>query len=81
VTSHFIGGMDMVEQDWCEHDEKISKYTILDYQFDDKTVKLRVQSWFCPECGRHGAETQVLSPIPVPKRQDNEEYFLTWSEP
>ncbi|MEG6584242.1 hypothetical protein [Dendrosporobacter sp. 1207_IL3150] len=71
----------MVEQRWCEHDEKTSKFTMLDYQFEDKTVKLRVQSWFCPICGMHGAETQVISPMPFPKRIEQNAYSLCWVEP
>lgn len=71
----------MVERVWCEHEEKTSKYTILDYRFDDKVVKLRVQSWFCPVCGMHGAETQVISPAPIPKGWQEEAYPLIWPEP
>lgn len=67
---------------WCEHDEKTSKYTMLEYQFADKMVKLRVQSWFCPEYGMHGAETQVLNPPPTPKQMNGNPatYPLIWLE-
>lgn len=73
----------MVKREWCEHEEKTSKYTILDYRFDSKVVKLRIQSWFCPECGLHGAETQVLDPAPPPRPivWSSGTYPLTWTEP
>jgi len=58
----------MKKATWCEHSDKTSKYTTLQYDFGHKTVTMRVQSWFCPECGLHGAETEVLSPEGI-KRQ------------
>jgi hypothetical protein len=50
----------MEKQTWCEHLDKTSKYTTLKYEFGHKTVLMRIQSWFCPECGVHGAETEVM---------------------
>jgi len=46
-------------QGWCEHLSKVSKYSILKYQFEDRVVILRVQTWMCPECGMHGADTEI----------------------
>ncbi len=70
----------MLGQGWCEHDEKTSKYTVLDYQFGDKIVKLRVQSWFCPECGMHGSDTQVVNPQPATRQLAGNQtaYPLIW---
>ena len=45
---------------WCEHLEKRSKFTLVDYRCLDGVTKLKVQSWFCPECGVHGAETAII---------------------
>lgn len=45
----------------CEHLELSSKYTVLKYYVDDREVLLRVQSWVCPECGTHGAETEIVN--------------------
>ncbi|WP_425060293.1 hypothetical protein SCACP_09810 [Sporomusa carbonis] len=45
---------------WCEHAELTSKYTLLRYNFDDKEVLLRVQTWVCPLCGIHGADTEMI---------------------
>jgi hypothetical protein len=45
---------------WCEHEEKTSKYTMVKYCFQDKEVLLRVQTWVCPICGIHGANTEVV---------------------
>ena len=50
------------ETNWCEHLDKTSKYTTLRYEFGHKSVVLRIQSWCCPECGVHGAETEVVQP-------------------
>lgn len=50
----------MQKETWCEHLDKASKYTTLQYEFGHKTVTMRIQSWFCPECGVHGAETEVI---------------------
>lgn len=50
----------MKNETWCEHMDKTSKYTTLKYEFGNKTVTMRIQSWFCPECGVHGAETEVI---------------------
>lgn len=52
----------MKKQLWCEHSEKISKYVIVDYKFDDNTKELKIQSWLCPECGVHGARTELINP-------------------
>ncbi len=46
---------------WCEHVDKISKYTLQEYFTDDEKVLLRIQSWFCPECGIHGASTEIIN--------------------
>jgi len=51
----------MEKQNWCEHDEKISKYTTLNYECHSKSVILRIQSWFCPECGVHGAQSEIVN--------------------
>lgn len=51
----------MKKQLWCEHSEKISKYVIVDYQFEDNTKELKIQSWLCPECGVHGARTELVN--------------------
>lgn len=51
----------MKKEIWCEHMDKTSKYTTLQYEFGYKTVTMRIQSWFCPECGVHGADTEVLN--------------------
>lgn len=57
----------MKKQAWCEHLDKTSKFTFLGYEFDHKTVMLRIQSWFCPECGVHGAETEIVEPEKIEK--------------
>lgn len=44
---------------WCEHEEKISKISTVNYSFVDREVKLIVQTWMCPLCGIHGATTEV----------------------
>jgi hypothetical protein len=46
---------------WCEHLDITSKYTTLKYRFGEKEVVLRVQTWCCPECGVHGAATEILN--------------------
>ena len=55
----------MKKQLWCEHSEKISKYVIVDYQFEDNTKELKIQSWLCPECGVHGARTELINSSPT----------------
>jgi len=47
---------------WCEHLGITSKYTTLKYRFDNREVVLKVQTWVCPECGVHGAETEIVPP-------------------
>jgi hypothetical protein len=47
---------------WCEHLGITSKYTFIKYCFDGKEVVLKVQTWVCPECGVHGAETEIAAP-------------------
>lgn len=49
-----------MKSNWCEHPDKTSRYTLLKYNFEGGEVVLRVQSWFCPECGVHGAETEIV---------------------
>lgn len=41
----------------------MSKYLTLNYDCPNKIVTLRIQSWFCPECGVHGALSELLAPI------------------
>lgn len=53
----------MKKENWCEHMDKVSKYTNLQYELGSKTVVMRIQSWFCPECGVHGAVTEVMNPV------------------
>lgn len=55
----------MGKQVWCEHDEKVSKYTTLNYDCYTKSVILRIQSWFCPECGVHGAQSEILDTLNI----------------
>ncbi|WP_093691055.1 hypothetical protein [Sporolituus thermophilus] len=50
----------MKQQFWCEHLDKASKYTLQKYNFDGREVLLRVQTWVCPECGVHGADTEIV---------------------
>lgn len=52
----------MKQEQWCEHLDKSSKYTILKYNFDSREVTLRVQTWVCPECGIYGSETELVEP-------------------
>lgn len=47
---------------WCEHDEKIVRYTNMDYEFSGNRVVVRIKSWFCPECGVHGAASEMVEP-------------------
>ena len=58
----------MEKQYWCEHGDKICKYTVVDYEHSYKTIALRIQSWFCPECGVHGAHSEVVSPLCTARR-------------
>ncbi|TCL32165.1 hypothetical protein EV210_12423 [Anaerospora hongkongensis] len=51
----------MNNQLWCEHLDKASKYTLIKYYVGDKEVVLRVQTWFCSECGIHGSQTEVIN--------------------
>lgn len=53
----------MKKQNWCEHDEKLSKYTYVKYQYHEEIVTQRIQSWWCPECGLHGAESDIIKKI------------------
>ena len=50
----------MEKSSWCEHEEKISKYTLVNYFFCDTLKVLRIQSWLCPICGIHGASSEVI---------------------
>lgn len=50
----------MVRNKWCEHMEKTSKYTVIGYDFDGRRLLLRVQTWLCPECGVHGAHSELV---------------------
>ncbi|MDF2636191.1 MAG: hypothetical protein K0R78_3065 [Pelosinus sp.] len=52
----------MKKEIWCEHAEKVSKYIIVDYDFSNIQKKLRIQSWLCPECGVHGAKSELIIP-------------------
>lgn len=47
---------------WCEHVDKVSKYSLQEYFNHDEKILLRIQSWFCPECGIHGASTEIVNP-------------------
>lgn len=47
---------------WCEHLDKVSKYTVVNYVFDSREITLRVQTWVCPECGVHGAASEIVQP-------------------
>lgn len=51
----------MNNQLWCEHLDKASKYTLIKYYVGDREVVLRVQTWFCSECGIHGSQTEVIN--------------------
>lgn len=45
---------------WCEHLDKRSKITVVDYRCAERNASLKIQSWYCPECGVHGAETELV---------------------
>lgn len=47
---------------WCEHPDKICRYTTLKFDSAHGDVLLRVQTWMCPECGVHGADTEIVKP-------------------
>lgn len=53
----------MGEHTWCEHGDKISKYTVLNYEGSNKSTTQRIQSWFCPECGAHGAQSEIIDTV------------------
>lgn len=61
----------MKKQIWCEHDEKISKFTFVNYHSDDTPVIQKIQAWWCPECGLHGAESDLV------KQQTTDKLVLT----
>ena len=58
-----LGGLPMNSQSWCEHAEKISKYTMLNYDCSTKSVIIRIHSWFCPECGVHDALSEMINTL------------------
>lgn len=64
-----IGRLFMEQHIWCEHGEKISKYTFLNYECRSKSITQRIQSWFCPECGAHGAHSEILDTTFTDKNQ------------
>lgn len=45
---------------WCEHLEIISKYTLVKHYRNNEEIFLNVQTWLCPECGIHGAKTEIV---------------------
>lgn len=47
---------------WCEHSELTSKYSLVKYRMNDEELVMRVQTWICPECGVHGAHTEIVKP-------------------
>ncbi|HAK73590.1 MAG TPA: hypothetical protein DCP36_08310 [Sporomusaceae bacterium] len=51
----------MNNQVWCEHLDKASKYTLIKYYVGEREVVLRVQTWFCSECGIHGSRTEIIN--------------------
>ena len=51
----------MNNQVWCEHLAKASKYTLIKYYVGEREVVLRVQTWFCSECGIHGSQTEIIN--------------------
>lgn len=51
----------MINKLWCEHLDKASKYTLIKYYVGEKEVVLRVQTWFCSECGIHGSQTEIIN--------------------
>lgn len=56
-----------MKSNWCEHPDKTCRYTTLKYNFAGGEVLLRVQTWICPECGVHGADTEIVQPQPDKK--------------
>jgi hypothetical protein len=48
------------KQVWCEHEEKISKFTFVNYHGKETPVIQKIQAWWCPECGLHGAESDFV---------------------
>lgn len=54
----------MTSSYWCEHLEIISKYTFVKHDVNGKEVFLKVQTWLCPECGVHGAKTEISESAP-----------------
>ena len=57
----------MTSSYWCEHLEIISKYTFVKHNVNGKEVFLKVQTWLCPECGVHGAKTEISESAPPVK--------------
>lgn len=53
----------MQSSHWCEHMEKASKYTTVGYDFEGRRLTLRIQTWACPECGVHGAHSEIIEPL------------------
>lgn len=54
----------MTNSNWCEHLEIISKYTLIKHYRKDDEICLKVQTWLCPECGVHGAKTEITPSNP-----------------
>ncbi len=54
---------------WCGHSEITSKYTLVKYSLNDQDLLMRVQTWMCPECGMHGADTEIIKPDVRQKRE------------
>jgi hypothetical protein len=50
----------MKKSRWCEHLDKSSKFTTVRYEVEERQVTLKVQSWLCPHCGVHGAESEIV---------------------
>lgn len=50
---------------WCEHLDKRSKYTTVGYEIEGEKLTLKIQTWLCPECGVHGADTEMIKPQSV----------------
>jgi len=53
-----------MKNNWCEHLDKTSRFIIQKYNLAGGEVLLRVQTWICPECGVHGADTEIVEPYP-----------------
>jgi hypothetical protein len=53
-----------MKNNWCEHLDKSCRYTTQKYNLANGEVVLRVQTWICPECGVHGADTEIVEPQP-----------------